>query len=113
MIPSMNPILLTFLDEGLSFAHPYWSWALFLLLPLLWLFIDAGRRRDALLTKILAPRLKQLLAGQVSWPLRNFRIALFFSAIAFSFLALVQPRLGFIDQPVSYTHLTLPTILRV
>ena len=100
MIPSMNPILLTFLDEGLSFAHPYWFWALFLLLPLSWLFIDAGRRRDALLSRILAPRLQQLLAGQVSWPMRNFRIALLFSAIAFSFLALVQPRLGFIDQQV-------------
>jgi Ca-activated chloride channel family protein len=100
MILSMKPILLISLDDGLSFGHSAWLWALFLLLPLLWLFIDAGRRRETLLSRILAPRLQQQLAGQVSGLMRNLRIALLLSAIAFSFLALAQPRLGSIEQQV-------------
>ncbi len=100
MIPSMKPILMIFLGDGISFAHPSWFWALLLLLPLLWLFMDSVRRRDALLSRILAPRLRQQLSGQVSGLMRNLKTALLLAAIGLSFLALAQPRFGIIDLQV-------------
>ena len=53
----MHPLLLTSLDDGLRFGSPGWLWALLLLAPLLWFFVDAARRRESLLARIVAPRL--------------------------------------------------------
>ncbi len=91
----MNPLLLTSLDDGLRFGSPGWLWALFLLAPLLWFFISAARRREALLSRIVAPRLQAQLTGQVSMARRNLRIGLLLVAIGLTLVGLAKPRLGY------------------
>jgi len=96
----MYSFFLTALDDRLTFGSPEWLWALMLLAPVIWFFFDASRRREALLAKILAPRLQQSLAGQVSHFKRNVRIASLLLAIACVILALTKPRYGSIDQEI-------------
>jgi len=96
----MHHFFLTAFDDELTFGSPEWLWALLLLVPILWVFISAGRRREALLSRILAPRLQQSLAGHVSIFKRNLRIALLLLAIALSLMALAKPRMGYLDQEI-------------
>jgi Ca-activated chloride channel family protein len=96
----MHPILLNAFDDQLSFGSPEWFWAMLLLIPIMWVFIIAGRRREAMLSRILAPRLQASLSGQVSLFKRNLRTALLLLAIALSFVALAQPRYGVVDQEI-------------
>ena len=96
----MYPFLLTALHDRLTFASPEWFWAFLLLAPLLWVFIDAGRKREVLLARILAPRLQQSLAGQVSLFKRNLRIASLLLAIACAITGMAKPRFGSIDQEI-------------
>ena len=96
----MYPFLLTALHNRLTFASPEWLWAFLLLAPLFWVFIDAGRKREALLARILAPRLQQSLAGQVSLFKRNLRIASLLLAIACAITGMAKPRYGSIDQEI-------------
>lgn len=91
----MHPLLLTSLDDDLRSGSPGWLWALLLLLPLLWFFVDAARRRGALLARIVAPRLQQQLTGQVSPLKRNLRTGLLLGAIALVIVGLAKPRLGY------------------
>lgn len=91
----MQPLLLTSLDNGLRFGSPGWLWALLLLAPLLWFFVDAARRRESLLAKIVAPRLQKQLTGRVSPLKRNLRTGLLLGAIALAILGLAKPRLGY------------------
>jgi Ca-activated chloride channel family protein len=86
--------------EELSFGSPEWFWALLLLLPVFWLFLNAGRRRADLLSKILAPRLQQQLTGGVSLPKRNLRMALLLLSLALIVAALAKPRLGYVEQEI-------------
>jgi Ca-activated chloride channel family protein len=91
----MYPLLLTSLDDDLRSGSPGWLWALLLLLPLLWFFVDAARRRGALLARIVAPRLQHQLTGQVSPLKRNLRTGLLLGAIALVIAGLAKPRLGY------------------
>lgn len=91
----MHPLFLIALNDGLTFGSPEWLWALLLLGPLVWFFIQANRRRDMLLSKILAPRLQRQLAGRVSPLKRNTRMASLLLAIACVILGLAKPRLGY------------------
>ena len=91
----MHPLPLTSLDDGLRFGSPAWLWTLLLLAPLLWFFLDAARRRESLLAKIVAPRLQKQLTGQVSPLKRNLRTGLLLGAIALVILGLAKPRLGY------------------
>lgn len=90
----MTPLLSTSLGEGFSFGAPSWLPALLLLAPLLWFFIDAARRRGLLLSRIVAPRLQEMLTGQVSPVKRNLRTAFLLLAIALVITGLAKPRLG-------------------
>lgn len=96
----MHSLLLSAIDDRLTFGSPGWFWALLILLPVVWVFIDAGRRREALLARILAPRLQHALAGQVSHLKRNLRIASLLLAIAFAIIGLAKPRYGSLDQEI-------------
>jgi Ca-activated chloride channel homolog len=96
----MHFFFLTALDDHLAFGSPGWFWALLLLAPLLWVFVDAGRRREALLAKILAPKLQSSLAGQVSPFKRTLRAGCLLLAIALGITALSRPRYGFLDQEI-------------
>ena len=91
----MNPLFLIALNDGLTFGSPEWLWALLLIGPLVWFFMEANRRRDVLLSKILAPRLQGQLAGRVSPLKRNLRMASLLLAIACVILGLAKPRLGY------------------
>ncbi len=91
----MNPLLLTSLDDGLRFGSPGWLWALLLLAPLLLFYISAARRREALLSRIIAPRLQAQLTGQVSIARRNLRTGLLLGAIGLTLVGLAKPRLGY------------------
>ncbi len=97
---TMNSLFPHSFDSTLSFGSLGWFWALLLLLPLLVLFFQAGRRREALLSKILAPRLQQRLAGRVSPLKRNFRSACLLLSLALIVAALAQPRFGYIEQEI-------------
>ena len=88
------------LDEGLSFGAPEWLWALILILPLIGLFLQAGRRRADLLARIIAPRLQAQLAGRVSPLKRNIRATFLLLSLALIALALAQPRLGYVEQEI-------------
>ena len=96
----MHAFLLTALDDRLTFASPEWFWGFLLLAPVLWVFINAGRKREALLARILAPRLQQSLAGQVSPFKRNLRIVLLLLAIACAITGMAKPRYGSINQEI-------------
>lgn len=91
----MHPLFLIALNDSLTFGSPEWLWALLLIGPLVWFFMEANRRRDVLLSKILAPRLQRQLAGRVSPLKRNLRMASLLLAIACVILGLAKPRLGY------------------
>jgi Ca-activated chloride channel family protein len=91
----MHPLILTSLDDTLRFGSPGWLWALLVILPLLWFFIDAARRREALLARIVAPRLQRQLTGQVSHLKRNLRVGFLLGAIVLIVVGLAKPRLGY------------------
>ena len=88
------------MDDNLNFGSPEWFWALLLLLPLLWLFLDAGKRREKLLSLILAPRLQSQLAGRVSPLKRNLRIGLLLLSLVLIIVAMAKPRLGYLEQEI-------------
>jgi len=96
----MHAILLSAIDDRLTFGSPGWFWGLLILLPVLWVFLDAARRREVLLARILAPQLQQSLAGQVSHLKRNLRIASLLLAIACVIIGLAKPRYGATDQEI-------------
>ena len=91
----MHPFFLIALTDGLTFGSPAWIWALLLMGPLGWFFIEANRKRGVLLSKILAPRLQSQLAGRVSPLKRNLRMVSLLAAIACVILGLAKPRLGY------------------
>ena len=91
---------MTLMDDNLNFGSPEWFWALLLLLPLLWLFLDAGKRREKLLSRILAPRLQSQLAGRVSPLKRNLRIGLLLLSLVLIIVAMAKPRLGYLEQEI-------------
>ncbi len=83
---------------SLTFAHPQWLWALAALPVFAALQFAAHQRGLRLLTKVVAPRLRQQLAGSVSIARRVVRSTLVLSALGLLFIALAQPRMGFVEQ---------------
>jgi len=83
---------------SLTFGTPAWFWML-AVLPLVGaLLVWSHRRGRALVSKIVAPRLKDVLAGTVSPLRRVLRGSLLLLALLFAVLALAQPRYGFIEK---------------
>jgi len=83
---------------SLTFGAPQWLWLLGILPLVAGAFVWSHRRGRALLAKIVAPRLREQLAGSVSPFRRAARAVLLLGAFAFAILALAQPRLGFIER---------------
>ena len=83
---------------SLTFGAPQWLWLLGILPLVAGAFAWSHRRGRALLAKIVAPRLREQLAGSVSPFRRAARAVLLLGAFAFAILALAQPRLGFIER---------------
>lgn len=97
----MNLYLMTSTAGRLTFGSPGWFWALFLLAPLVWFYVDAARRREALLSRIVAPRLQKQLTGQVSQLKRKLRTGFLLGAVLLTVAALAKPRYGFREETVT------------
>jgi Ca-activated chloride channel family protein len=83
---------------SLTFGAPVWFWLLAAIPPLALLFLWSHRRGRELVSKIVAPRLREQLVGSVSPLRRAVRAALVLVALAFAAFALAQPRYGFIEK---------------
>ena len=83
---------------SLTFGAPDWFWLLAAIPLAAILFLWSHRRGRELVSKIVAPRLREQLAGSVSPLRRTIRAALMLTALAFAALALAQPRYGFIEK---------------
>ena len=98
----MHPMLSSILTPGetLAFGSPGWFWGLLILIPLAWVFRESAKRRTLLLSRILAPRLQESLAGTVSPLRRTLRAVLLFLSLALVFTGLARPRYGSIEREI-------------
>lgn len=83
---------------SLTFGAPGWFWLLAALPLAAILFLWSHKRGRELVSKIVAPRLREQLAGSVSPLRRSIRASLMLAALAFAALALAQPRYGFVEK---------------
>lgn len=97
----MNLFLMTAASDRLTFGSPGWFWALLLIAPLIWFYVDAARRREALLSRIVAPRLQKQLTGQVSHLKRNLRTSFLLLAVLLTVVALAKPRYGYREETIT------------
>ncbi|MEO6845823.1 MAG: VWA domain-containing protein [Chthoniobacterales bacterium] len=80
---------------ALTFGHSVWFLALALIPALVVLLFWAQKNRETLLSRIIAPRLKEALVGAVSLTRRWIRNSLLLASLSCIILALAQPRYGF------------------
>jgi Ca-activated chloride channel family protein len=79
----------------MTFANPIFLYGLFILLPMLALFVLwAARRRQAALARLGNPTLVQRLSSSVNWRGRRWRTLLWFVALTFLMIALARPQWG-------------------
>jgi Ca-activated chloride channel family protein len=97
----MNLFLMTAASDRLTFGSPGWFWALLLIAPLIWFYIDAARRREALLSRIVAPRLQKQLTGQVSHLKRNLRTSFLLGSVLLTIVSLAKPRYGYREETIT------------
>ncbi len=86
--------------SALTFADPLWFLALILVPVLAGLYIWSQKRSDALVAKIVAPRLKAQLVGAVSHGMRLLKAILILAALALVAVALARPQMGYIEREV-------------
>jgi len=86
--------------SALTFADPIWFLALILVPVLAGLYIWSQKRSDALIAKIVAPRLKAQLVGAVSHGMRLFKAILILVALALVAVALARPQMGYTEREV-------------
>ena len=79
----------------MSFAQPLWFWAFALLPVLIGIFLGSEVRRAKLIRQLVAARLLDRLAGNVSVGKRRVRFALLLLGMAAVIVSLAQPRYGF------------------
>jgi Ca-activated chloride channel family protein len=87
-------------ETGLMFGEPMWLWALLLVPVLAGLFVFAQARRNSLLARMVAPRLRERLAGGVNLPMRAIRACLVLAAVALVIVALAKPRSGYLAREI-------------
>ena len=97
----MNLFLMTAASDRLTFGSPGWFWALLLIAPLIWFYVDAARRREALLSRIVAPRLQKQLTGQVSHLKRNLRTSFLLGSVLLTIVSLAKPRYGYREETIT------------
>ena len=79
----------------MSFGQPLWFFAMALLPAFIVLFFRNEKKRETFLRQIVAPRLRNRLAGNVSTAKRRWRFAVLLLGLACVILSLAQPRLGY------------------
>ena len=97
----MNLFLMTAASDRLTFGSPGGFWALLLIAPLIWFYVDAARRREALLSRIVAPRLQKQLTGQVSHLKRNLRTSFLLGSVLLTIVSLAKPRYGYREETIT------------
>ncbi|TSA35602.1 MAG: VWA domain-containing protein [Verrucomicrobiaceae bacterium] len=85
---------------ALTFGSPLWLWGLLGLPVLAAFYIWSHLRGRALLSKVVAPRLRERLAGSVSVFRRTVKAVLVLAAFGLALVAMAQPRYGFIEREV-------------
>lgn len=86
--------------SSLTFAEPLWFLALLLVPVLAGLYFWSQKRSDALIAKIVAPRLKEQLAGAVSRGVRLVKAILVLAALALVAVALARPQMGYVEREI-------------
>ncbi|HEY5811147.1 MAG TPA: VWA domain-containing protein, partial [Terrimicrobiaceae bacterium] len=86
--------------SSLSFSQPAWFFALAIIPFVAALYFWSRRRRDALLSKVVAPRLRAQLAGAVSMGRRRLKLILILIVFGLIAVALARPQLGFVQREV-------------
>ncbi len=86
--------------SALTFAEPRWFIALVILPVIAALYFWSHRRNDALIGKVVAPRLRAQLAGAVSVGRRVLKSVLILAVFALICAALARPQMGFIQREV-------------
>ena len=79
----------------MAFGHLKYAWLLLLVPGLFAFYLWAFRRKTALIARFVSPELQSRLVKGVSAGRRNFKSGLSIAAVAFTILALTQPRWGF------------------
>ena len=85
---------------SLTFGSPLWLWALAAVPVFAVLYAWSHFQSRRLVAKVVAPRLREQLAGSVSTPRRTLRATLVLAALALLVVALAQPRRGFIETEI-------------
>ena len=85
---------------ALTFGSPLWLWGLLALPVFAALYVWSHFRGRGLIAKVVAPRLREQLAGSVSAVRRIVRAALIILTLGLVLVALAQPRYGFTQQEV-------------
>ncbi|MEX1118598.1 MAG: VWA domain-containing protein [Terrimicrobiaceae bacterium] len=85
---------------SLTFQSPMWFAALALVPIFGGLLIWAQFRSERLISRVVAPRLREQLAGAVSKSLRIFRAILILAAFSAIVVALARPQYGFIEREI-------------
>jgi Ca-activated chloride channel homolog len=84
----------------LTFSQPVWFFALAIVPIVAALYVWSQRRSDALLSKVVAPRLRSQLAGTVSKGRRTLKSAVILVVFGLIAVALARPQMGFVQREV-------------
>jgi Ca-activated chloride channel homolog len=84
----------------LTFSQPAWFFALAIIPIVAGLYVWSQRRSDALLSKVIAPRLRSQLAGTVSRGRRTVKSAVILAVFGLMAVALARPQMGFVQREV-------------
>ena len=98
----------------MTFANPIFLYVLFILLPLMLMFVIwASRRRQAAFVRLGNPSLVQRLSSSVNWRGRRWRTGLWFVALVMLLLALARPQWGNEVQVVEQQGIEVMVLLDV
>jgi Ca-activated chloride channel homolog len=86
--------------SSLTFSQPAWFFALAIVPIVAALYFWSQRRSDALLSRVVAPRLRVQLASAVSMGRRTLKSALILIVFGLVAVALARPQMGFIQREV-------------
>ena len=86
--------------SSLTFSEPAWFFALAIVPIVAALYFFSQRRSEALLSKVVAPRLRAQLAGAVSMGRRTTKSVLILAVFGLVAGALARPQMGFIQREV-------------
>jgi len=86
--------------SALSFSQPVWFFGLAIVPVVAALYFWSQKRSDALIAKVVAPRLRSQLAGAVSVGRRAVKSVLVLAVFALIAVALARPQMGFSQREV-------------